>query len=258
VDPAVPRRAALCRSSDHVRRGYTHHGVYVARGRIVHYAGLVRGLRGGAVEEVSLEQFARGHAIGVRTDSTPRFEREDVVRRARSRPGEDRDHVLRNNCDALLRMVPERSQSKFAGRIDAWRRGAATVGMIDATARTTRSLLQQLRAIRVPKQLGLCLPIQEPPGSVQTNPGGISDGAVPSLPRCDRCHGPSHQCLGWIHPRSMSRTVWREGIRRERPGELSRPVCGGARRVPCRSVQRRHRDRWCGIGRYEPRVGPTA
>jgi hypothetical protein len=123
-----------------VRRGYTHHGLYVGRGRIVHYAGLVRGLRGGAVEEVSLEQFARGHAIGVRTDSTPRFEREDVVRRARSRLGEDRYHVLRNNCEHFcewcLSGVSRSSQveSMLGGA------GAVTVGMIDATATTTRFL----------------------------------------------------------------------------------------------------------------------
>lgn len=41
-----------------------------------------------AVEEVSLEEFARGRPIAVRSDSNPRFDREDVVLRARSRLGE--------------------------------------------------------------------------------------------------------------------------------------------------------------------------
>jgi hypothetical protein len=81
------------------RRGYTHHGLYVGKDRVVHYPGPVGGVRGSAVEEVSLEQFARNHAVGVRTWSAPRFEEEDVVRRARSRLGEDRYHILRNNCE---------------------------------------------------------------------------------------------------------------------------------------------------------------
>ena len=83
------------------RRGYTHHGLYVGKGRVVHYPGPVGGIRGSAVKEVSIEQFARGHAVGVRTNSAPRFEREEVVRRARSRLGEDRYHILRNNCEHL-------------------------------------------------------------------------------------------------------------------------------------------------------------
>src|SRR5688572_23336122 len=81
------------------RRSYTHHGLYVGKGRAVHYPGPVGGVRGSAVEEVSLEQFARGHAVSVRTNSTQGFEREDVVRRARSRLGEDRYQLLRNNCE---------------------------------------------------------------------------------------------------------------------------------------------------------------
>src|SRR5262245_36515788 len=81
------------------RRGYTHHGLYVGNGSVVHYPGLVGRLHGGAVEEVSLEQFAHGRAVGVRIAATPRFQREDVVRRARSRLGEARYHVLHNNCE---------------------------------------------------------------------------------------------------------------------------------------------------------------
>src|SRR5690349_5421032 len=34
------------------RRGYTHHGLYVGQGRIIHYAGLAGRLRRGVVEEI--------------------------------------------------------------------------------------------------------------------------------------------------------------------------------------------------------------
>ena len=40
------------------RRGYLHHGIYVGGCRVVHYSGLVHGLRGGPVEEVPLSRFA--------------------------------------------------------------------------------------------------------------------------------------------------------------------------------------------------------
>ena len=39
------------------RRGYTHHGIYVGRNRVVQYGGLSHGLRRGPVEE--------GFAVGI-------------------------------------------------------------------------------------------------------------------------------------------------------------------------------------------------
>lgn len=81
------------------RRGYTHHGIYVGDGKVVHYAGLARSWRPGPVEEVSLTEFACGHPIRVRVCSNPQFEPAEVVSRARSRLGENRYRVLANNCE---------------------------------------------------------------------------------------------------------------------------------------------------------------
>jgi hypothetical protein len=81
------------------RRGYTHHGIYAGQGRVVQYAGLARGLRTGPVEEVSLAQFADGHALWVRGEASPCFEGAEVVRRARRRIGEKRYRLLTNNCE---------------------------------------------------------------------------------------------------------------------------------------------------------------
>jgi len=77
---------------------YSHHGIYVGRGRVVHYGGLSRALRRGPIEEVSLDQFAQGKPVFVRAQPGP-VDREEVVRRARSRLGENRYHVLANNCE---------------------------------------------------------------------------------------------------------------------------------------------------------------
>ena len=106
------------------RRGYIHHGLYVGHGRIIHYPGLVGCLRRRAVEEVSLGEFARGRPIAVRTDSNPRFDREDVVRRARSRLGENRYHIIRNNCEhfcewCLSGVSRSRQLESLPGRVGA-------------------------------------------------------------------------------------------------------------------------------------------
>jgi hypothetical protein len=81
------------------RRGYTHHGIYVGLGRVMQYGGLSRGLRRGPVEEVSLAQFTRGRSLWVRLEESSWRDRDEVVRRARLRLGENRYHVLRNNCE---------------------------------------------------------------------------------------------------------------------------------------------------------------
>jgi hypothetical protein len=81
------------------RHGYAHHGIYVGRGRVVQYGGLSRGLRRGPVEEVSLARFSHEHQIWLRIGDCGWSDRPEVVRRARSRLGEDRYHVLKNNCE---------------------------------------------------------------------------------------------------------------------------------------------------------------
>ena len=78
---------------------YTHHGIYVGDGKVVHYRGLSRVWRAGPVEEVSLTEFARGRSVRVRPHSGARFDRDAVVARARSRLGEDRYRILSNNCE---------------------------------------------------------------------------------------------------------------------------------------------------------------
>jgi Lecithin retinol acyltransferase len=80
------------------RRLYCHHGIYVGNGRVIHYAGLARGLRRGPVEDVSLEHFAHGHEIRVRSERQL-FDCCEVVERARSRLGEQRYRILTNNCE---------------------------------------------------------------------------------------------------------------------------------------------------------------
>ena len=95
---------------------YSHHGLYVGHGQVIHYAGLAHGLRGGTVEQVSLERFAHGRGVWVQSATPPRFDREDVVQRARSRLGERRYRVLTNNCEHFCEWcVVSRTELQFTG-----------------------------------------------------------------------------------------------------------------------------------------------
>jgi len=76
---------------------YSHNGIYVGNGRVIHYAGPSHGLRRGPVEDVSLEYFARGRGIRVRHDR-PRFDRREVVARARWRLGDRSYRIVTNNA----------------------------------------------------------------------------------------------------------------------------------------------------------------
>lgn len=81
------------------RLGYDHHGVYAGRGRVVHYSGLSGFWQCGPVEEVSLSQFVNGHPVRIVEHLESRYLPEEVVRRARSRLGENDYRLLTNNCE---------------------------------------------------------------------------------------------------------------------------------------------------------------
>jgi Lecithin retinol acyltransferase len=80
------------------RRGYTHHGIYLGAGRVIHYAGRIKYPRG-LIEEISLAEFSEGRAFRADILHSGRFNANEIVRRARSRLGERRYDLLRNNCE---------------------------------------------------------------------------------------------------------------------------------------------------------------
>jgi Lecithin retinol acyltransferase len=81
------------------RRGYFHHGIYVGGGRVVHYTASAFCLIRRPVEEVSLESFSRGEVMWVRPAAPGSYDPAEIIRRARSRLGEDRYRLLTNNCE---------------------------------------------------------------------------------------------------------------------------------------------------------------
>jgi Lecithin retinol acyltransferase len=83
------------------RFAYAHHGVYVGGGTVVHYAAFAKLWHRGPVEETSLARFADGHPVSVRPARRNQLQCVEIVRRARSRLGEDRYRFLSNNCEHL-------------------------------------------------------------------------------------------------------------------------------------------------------------
>ncbi len=81
------------------RCGYTHHGIYVGSGRVVHYAGLSRGWKRGPVEIVSLADFSFGQSLWTKSTPTARYVGLQAAERALSRLGENKYRVMTNNCE---------------------------------------------------------------------------------------------------------------------------------------------------------------
>jgi hypothetical protein len=81
------------------RTGFTHHGIYIGEGRVIHYAGLSDGfVKSGPICEVSLEEFQCGKGFKEVAYGT-RFSDEEIVCRAKSRLGEAGYNVFHNNCE---------------------------------------------------------------------------------------------------------------------------------------------------------------
>ncbi|CAB3804425.1 hypothetical protein LMG28614_06031 [Paraburkholderia ultramafica] len=81
------------------RSGYSHHGIYVGNGNVVHYAGFARSFHLGPVEEAPMAFFAAGHEVWIEPSHRPTYDQKEAVDRARSRLGENQYSLLTNNCE---------------------------------------------------------------------------------------------------------------------------------------------------------------
>lgn len=80
------------------RGWYTHHGIYLGNGNVIHYSGLADGLTAGPICETSLTEFENGYGSSRRHHHRP-LPPAQIIARARSRLGEDSYNLLTNNCE---------------------------------------------------------------------------------------------------------------------------------------------------------------
>ncbi|MBZ5740562.1 lecithin retinol acyltransferase family protein [Nocardioides mangrovi] len=107
---------------DHVyvrRRHYSHHGIDCGDGTVIHFARVRRAFREveRRVERTSLEGFARGRRVRVRTYRT-RLPIEQIIRNAESKLGARGYSLVRNNCEHLATWATTGSPS--SGQVRRW------------------------------------------------------------------------------------------------------------------------------------------
>ncbi|MDD2724980.1 MAG: lecithin retinol acyltransferase family protein [Methylovulum sp.] len=84
------------------RTGYTHHGLYIGNGEVIHYSGFANGYSSGEIAIASLEEFANGRGISIKNHPLRIHDAAKSVKRAYSRLGEDWYNVLLNNCEHFV------------------------------------------------------------------------------------------------------------------------------------------------------------
>ena len=90
-------------AGDHLvsnRVGYTHHGIYIGNGLVIHYAGFADGIQQKDEIRISpLEEFENGNKAYVKSYLFRTYNHDEAVNRAFDRLGEDWYNVLINNCE---------------------------------------------------------------------------------------------------------------------------------------------------------------
>lgn len=88
------------------RKAYTHHGLYIGNGKVIHYKGFYEELKSGPVTEICLSEFGldSGNHVGFFIEPHEHKIRsnEDIVAQARSRLGEKSYNLIWNNCEHFV------------------------------------------------------------------------------------------------------------------------------------------------------------
>ncbi|EOD54064.1 lecithin retinol acyltransferase family protein [Aeromonas molluscorum] len=83
------------------RFGYTHHGLYVGDGLVIHYQGADLGLPGEIVM-TSLDGFSDNKPVWYKPYPVRLHDRTESIERARTRLGEHQYDVLFSNCEVTV------------------------------------------------------------------------------------------------------------------------------------------------------------
>ena len=95
-------RSSKMQNGDHLvvgRTAYTHHGIYIGNGEVIHFSDDY------GVERISLDEFSQGKQVRVRDYGDSSYSPEERVERAKSRLGEDDYNLVTNNCEHFAAWV---------------------------------------------------------------------------------------------------------------------------------------------------------
>ena len=84
------------------RFGYTHHGIYIGRHKIIHYAGLCDGFKAGKIEVTDFESFSQNQKTYIKSYLNPKYSALQIIKRAKSRLDEDEYNLLNNNYEHFV------------------------------------------------------------------------------------------------------------------------------------------------------------
>ncbi len=100
---------------------YTHHGLGLGDGRVIHYSGLADDfITKGVIQVIPLDKFSKGAKILVKTHLQRPFSAEESILRAKLRLGEMQYHVLHNNCEHFVEWCitgKHRSRQSLRGKL---------------------------------------------------------------------------------------------------------------------------------------------
>ncbi|MCH7336834.1 lecithin retinol acyltransferase family protein [Acinetobacter sp. NIPH 2699] len=119
--------------------GYSHHGIYAGRGRVIHYSGFAHIFKKHPIEITSLQRFARNKVIYIRNYPSPRYQAKAVVKRMRSRMHENNYHLIINNCEHLCTWAITGVESST--QVERMQHRLATIGYVSSVMSYMNSLM---------------------------------------------------------------------------------------------------------------------
>lgn len=114
----------------YVRRGiHSHHGIYVGKGRVIHFKGAFKEKSHPVVSETDLEEFLRGGKLQ-RQNHKKKLPPEETVRRARQFLEGKEYSLVRNNCEHMATLCATGKAESRQVRRAAAGLGAAVAGTV--------------------------------------------------------------------------------------------------------------------------------
>ncbi len=90
---------------DHIvspRFGYSHHGLYIGNGSVIHYSGFSEAFDKGTIEITTIDEFTQGNGHIIEHHFVCIYDEEERVERAFSKLGEDSYNLIFNNCEHFV------------------------------------------------------------------------------------------------------------------------------------------------------------